>query len=381
MKRSLAIAAIIFLSAAAVFGQTPQWSPKAATDWYAKQPWLVGANYIPAYAANQLEMWQVDTFDTDRIDLELTWAESLGMNTMRVFLHNLLWQEDPGGLSSLRRRMDKFLSICKRHHMRPIFVLLDSCWDPFPKGGRQLPPRPGIHNSRWLQSPGAAVLTDPAQEARLLEYVEDLVLAFNTDDRILAWDLWNEPDNTNAGSYGPTEPSNKIALVQALLPKIFQYARAGLPSQPLTSGLWQGGDWSDPSKLTPIEKTQLDLSDILSFHNYGPPAEFQKRVQSLQQYHRPILCTEYMARPTGSTFQAILPIAKQYKVAAYNWGLVAGKTQTYLPWDSWQQPYVNRAPPQWFHDIFTTNGKPYNQEEVDFIRQITGEANKGKKKK
>jgi hypothetical protein len=271
--------------------------------------------------------------------------------------------------------------VCKRHKIRPIFVLLDSCWDPFPKTGRQLPPRSGIHNSRWLQSPGAAALADRAQEAHILEYIEDLILAFNTDERILAWDLWNEPDNTNTNnSYAPTEPANKVALVEALLPKIFSYARAGLPSQPLISGVWHG-DWSDPSKLSPIEKTQLDLSDLISFHNYGPPDEFEKRIQWLQQYHRPILCTEYMARPMGSTFQAILPVAKKYSVAAYNWGLVAGKTQTYLPWDSWQQPYVNRAPSLWFHEIFTTNGKPYSQEEVDFIRQIIGKpADKSKGK-
>lgn len=372
MKRLLAVSALVLLSAAAQWAQTPQWAPKAATDWYARQAWLVGANYIPAYAANELEMWQPETFDIDRIDMELGWAEGLGMNTVRVFLHNLLWQEDPGGLNSFHRRIDKFLAVCKRHRIRPIFVLLDSCWDPFPKSGRQLPPRPGIHNSRWLQSPGAAALTDPAQEAHILEYVEDVILAFNTDERILAWDLWNEPDNTNTGSsYAPVEPPNKVAIVTALLPKIFRYARAGLPTQPLTSAVWHG-DWSDPSKLTPIEKTQLELSDVISFHNYGPPEDFEKRVQWLQQYHRPILCTEYMARPMGSTFQGILPIAKKYNVGAYNWGLVAGKTQTYLPWDSWQDPYVNRAPSEWFHDIFTTNGKPYSQEEVDFIRQIIG---------
>jgi len=373
MKRISAVLALFFVFGAAVWAQTPQWSPQKAQDWYARQPWLVGANYIPAYAINQLEMWQSDTFDADRIDLELAWAEGLGMNTMRVFLHDLLWQNDG---ASYRRRLDKFLSICKRHKIRPIFVLLDSCWDPFPEAGKQHPPRPGVHNSGWVQSPGARGLVETAQQTRILEYVENMILAYCNDDRILAWDVWNEPDNTNSGSYGTHEPTNKVDLVRALLPKIFQYARAGLPTQPLTSAVWHG-DWSDPSKLTAIEKTQIELSDVISFHNYGPPEEFEQRVQWLRQYGRPIFCTEYMARPTGSTFQAILPIAKKYNVAAYNWGLVAGKTQTYLPWDSWQQPYVNRQPSQWFHDIFTTNGKPYRQEEVDFIRQMT-EKPKGK---
>src|SRR5437763_10588007 len=145
----------------------PRWTEKAAADWYAKQPWLVGANYIPATAINQLEMWQAETFNTARIELELEWAEDLGMNTMRVFLHDLPWQQDAGGF---RRRIDRFLTIAKKHRIRPIFVLFDSCWDPFPKLGRQRAPRPGVHNSGWVQSPGALALGDEKQQHRFLTY-------------------------------------------------------------------------------------------------------------------------------------------------------------------------------------------------------------------
>jgi len=372
--RRLQFAIFLFLSVLAP-AQTPQWSPEKANDWYAKQPWLVGSNYIPATAINQLEMWQAETFDSTRIDMELGWAESLGMNTMRVFLHDLPWQQDPGGF---RRRIDRFLTIAKKHKIRPILVLFDSCWFPFPEVGIQPIPRRGVHNSGWVQSPGAKALTDPKQETRLLNYVQEVVLAFSTDDRVLAWDLWNEPDNTNGSSYGGTEPRNKVDRVRALLPEVYKYARAGLPTQPLTSGVWKSGDWSSPDKLDPIEKIQMELSDIVSFHNYGKPEEFEKRVQWLQAYHRPILATEYMARGNGSTFQGILPIAKKYRVAAYNWGFAAGKTQTWLPWDSWQHPYTDRQPELWFHDIFAANGTPYLQEEVDFIRSMTGGKATGK---
>jgi hypothetical protein len=361
--------AICLLVNAPAMAQTHQWSEKEANDWYAKQPWLVGSNYISANAVNQLEMWQAETFDTTRIDMELGWAEALGMNTMRVFLHDLLWQQDARGF---RSRIDRFLTIAKKHKIRPILVLFDSCWFPFPEVGIQPAPRRGVHNSGWVQSPGAKALTDPAQEARILNYIQEVVLAFSTDDRILAWDLWNEPDNTNGSSYGSSEPRNKVDRVKILLPQVYKYARAGLPTQPLTSGLWKGGDWSSPDKLDPIEKIQVELSDIVSFHNYGKPEEFEKRVKWLQGYHRPILATEYMARPNGSTFQGILPIALKFKVAAYNWGFAAGKTQTWLPWDSWQHPYIDRQPDLWFHDILFSTGKPYLQEEVDFIRSMTG---------
>lgn len=365
--RHLFIGLCLFLNIAA-FGQTPRWPEKAAKSWYSKQPWFVGSNYAPANAINELEMWQADSFDPKRIDLELGWAESLGMNTMRVFLHDLLWQQDAEGF---RKRIDQFLQIADKHKIKPMFVLFDSVWDPFPKLGKQREPKPGVHNSGWLQSPGAAALKDPAQYPRLEAYVKGVVGSFANDERVLAWDIWNEPENTNKSSYGKVELANKGELVLALLPKAFAWARAANPKQPLTSGVWNG-DWSSPDKLTAMEKIQLDLSDVISFHNYGPPAEFEERVKWLQRYHRPLLCTEYMARGNKSTFEGTLPIAKKYKVAAYNWGLVAGKTQTNLPWDSWQKPYVGREPSIWFHEIFHTDGKPYRPEEVAFIRKITG---------
>jgi hypothetical protein len=344
--------------------QTARWTEKTANDWYAKQPWLVGSNYIPSTAINELEMWQASTFDPQRIDKELGWAESLGLNTMRVFLHDLLWQQDPEGF---KKRLDIFLKIAEKHKIRPLFVLFDSVWDPNPKLGKQRVPKPGVHNSGWLQSPGAAALQDPAQYPRLEAYVKGVVGAFAKDPRILGWDLWNEPDNTNGGSYASLEPANKEELVRSLLPRVFDWAREAGATQPLTSGVWSG-DWSSVEKLSPMEKIQLGFSDVISFHSYEAPDVFEKRVLSLQHYQRPIVCTEYMARGNGSTFQGTLPIAKKYHVAAINWGLVAGKTQTYLPWDSWKNPYVNREPAVWFHEIFRADGQPYRQEEADFIR-------------
>src|SRR5580704_9286898 len=210
------------LAQASPANPTSRWTEAKANDWYAHQPWLVGSNYIPATAVNELEMWQADTFDPKRIDLELGWAESLGLNTMRVFLHDLLWQQDSSGF---QKRIDTFLTIAAKHHIRILFVLFDSCWDPYPHLGKQRDPRPGVHNSGWLQSPGAAALLDPAQLPRLQAYVKGVVGAFAKDPRVLGWDVWNEPNNKNSGSYAEGEPANKIDLVLALLPKVFAWAR------------------------------------------------------------------------------------------------------------------------------------------------------------
>jgi hypothetical protein len=370
MKRIVLVISL-FANAVAV-AQTPQWTPSAATDWYSRQPWIIGSNYIQSNTVNQIEMWQQDTFDGDRIDLELSWAENLGINTLRVFLHDMLWDHEASGL---QRRMDKLLRLTEKHKMKVIFVLFDSSGDPYPELGHQRQPKPGVRNSLWVQGPGAKGLTDPKQLEKALNYAKDLVGAFAIDRRVLAWDVWNEPDNTNVGRYTNSEPPNKAELVRAILPKIFQYVRAGSPEQPVTSGLWRG-DWSSAAKLDPIEKIQIDLSDLVSFQNYDGPEEFEKRVKWLQTFGRPVICTGFLDRGRGSTFQAILPIALKYGVGALAGDLVAGKTQRWLPSDSWQNPYVDREPAVWVQDIFRSTGPAYQPQEADFIRKTIASAPK-----
>ena len=371
-KRALRTVAVIIvvLNVSPAWAQTGRWTEERASQWYAKQPWLVGSNYIPRSAINQLEMWQEATFDPAQMDQELGWAEALGMNTMRVFLHDLLWQQDAAGF---RKRMDQFLAIASRHHIRPLFVLFDSCWDPHPHLGPQHAPVPGVHNSGWVQSPGADALADPAQYPRLKAYVQGVVGAFATDERILGWDVWNEPGAENSGSYTQVELKipDKIARVQALLPQVFSWAREMHPTQPLTSGVYDIDTSKDEAAVDELERIQLRQSDIITFHNYSWPESFEREIAWLRRYHRPIICTEYMARSVGSTFETILPIAKREHVGAINWGFVAGKTQTYFPWESWQHPYVKEPPSVWFHEVLHPDGTPYRQAEVDLIRQLT----------
>lgn len=358
----------IFAALAPSLAAQSRWTEQQANEWYGKQAWPVGANFLPSNAINELEMWQGETFDPITIDRELGWAEGAGMNTMRVFLHNLLWEQDAKGF---QQRMGAFLAIAARHHIKPIFVLFDSCWDPYPKLGPQHPPIPGVHNSGWVQAPGAQVLSDATQFPRLESYVKGVVGTFANDQRILAWDLWNEPDNGNDSSYQRSEPKNKNEIILGLLPQVFAWARSAHPAQPLTSGLWHG-DWTSMESMPPMARVQIEQSDVISFHNYGWPEEFEARVRLLEQFHRPLLCTEYMARGAGSTFDTVLPIARAHHVAAINWGLVAGRSQTYLPWDSWQRPYVTEPPAIWFHDVFHADGTPYRQREIDILRELTG---------
>ncbi|MCV7410678.1 1,4-beta-xylanase [Mycobacterium florentinum] len=371
MNRRTAMKLPLVLAAGAALTHMPRasaeatrWSIERANAWYRAQGWLVGANYIPSTAINQLEMFQPGTFDAQRIDGELGLARTLGFNTMRVFLHDQLWATDRQGFQS---RLGQFVGIASRHGIKPLFVLFDSCWDPLPKAGPQHAPVPGVHNSGWVQSPGAERLGDPRYVPVMQDYVTGVLSQFRNDDRVLGWDLWNEPDNP-AKEYRKVERADKLQRVADLLPQVFRWARAVDPAQPLTSGVWQGS-WGDPGSRSAINAIQLDNADVITFHNYGKPAEFESKINELAPMGRPILCTEYMARSQGSTIETILPIAKRHNVGAFNWGLVAGKTQTYYPWDSWNHPYS--APPKlWFHDLLLPDGRPYRPTELQAARGL-----------
>jgi hypothetical protein len=363
--RRVGVALFLALPLLDVGGQQ-RWTPEHARAWADSTGWLVGSNFAPSTAINQLEMWQAATFDPRTIDRELGWAESLGMNTMRVFLHNLLWAQDSSGFLN---RMDQFLTISHRHHIRPMFVLFDAVWDPLPHVGPQRAPIPHLHNSGWVQSPGAAILSDTARYESLKGYVQGVVGRFAKDPRVVAWDIFNEPDNTNRPAYLAYEPINKPALTLILMGKAFEWAREMNPSQPLTAAPWLG-DYVDSTRMRPATKFMLTHSDVITFHSYDDSATVEKLITALERYGRPVICSEYMARPRGSTFQSILPIFARRHVGAINWGFVSGKTQTIYPWDSWNNEYTSE-PKVWFHDIFRADGTPYDAAEVKLIRAST----------
>jgi hypothetical protein len=351
-------------------GKAPRekWTPEQAAAWQARQPWLVGCNFSPSSAINQLEMWQAETWDPVTIDRELGWAGDLGFTSVRVFLHDLAWKQDPKGFL---RRMDQFLDMADRHGIGVMFVLFDAVWDPYPKPGKQRAPRPHVHNSGWVQSPGAEILGNPARHDELKPYVQEVIKRFRNDRRVQVWDIFNEPDNP-VPQYRDIELKNKAEMALVLLRKAFVWAREVNPSQPITCGVWIG-TWSDPAKLTEMEKVQLEESDVISFHSYGNLEEAKQCVNNLRRHGRPILCTEYMARPRDSRFDPILGYFKSQGVGAYNWGFVDGKTQTIYPWDSWEKTYT-AEPPEWFHDILRRDGTPYRAEEVRYIKSLTKDA-------
>ncbi|PRY34405.1 glycosyl hydrolase family 2 [Spirosoma oryzae] len=337
----------LLLTLSVLTANAQRWTAQQANTWYKTQPFLVGANFIPSTAINQLEMWQADTFDPATIDKELGYAEGIGMNVMRVFLHNLVWEQDAEGF---KKRIDQFLQIADKHHIKIMFVLFDSCWNDDPQLGKQPAPVTGKHNSGWVRAPGTKRLFDSRTWAGLEQYTKGVLTAFANDKRVLVWDLFNEPTNSGYND-----------AVMPLLTKTFAWAQAVRPSQPITAGWWNDHELSNDLMFA--------QSDIITFHNYNEAPKLEAQIIDLQKrFGRPLICTEYMARTRNSTFQSSLPIFKKYKVGAINWGLVKGKTNTIYAWNA---PMPDgKEPPIWFHDIFRPDGSVFDPAETALIKQL-----------
>lgn len=325
-----------------------RWSQEKANAWGKDKPWLRGANFNPSTAINQLEFWQAETFDPETIDRELGWAEDIGLNCMRVYLHHVAWEVDKTGF---KERINTYLSIAEKHNIATIFVIFDDCWNPTYSAGKQPEPEPGVHNSGWLRDPGDLLFTAENLSPQLESYVKDILDTFKSDERIILWDLYNEPGNSGYG--------NKSL---PLLKDVFRWARYINPKQPLTVGVWN-------NSLSDLNKFQIENSDIITYHNYSDEVNHQRAIDSLKKLNRPMICTEYMARKHNSLFSNIMPILKTQNIGAINWGLVAGKSNTKYAWD---EPIPDGSDPElWFHDIFRKNGTPYKEEEIDLIKELT----------
>ena len=326
-----------------------QWTDEQAQNWQNENGWLRGSNFNPSTAINQLETWQAATFDTATINRELGWAENIGMNCMRVYLHHVAWEVDREGFKD---RMKKYLDIAGSHGIKTIFVFFDDCWNPTYHAGKQPDPKPGVHNSGWVRDPGELLHQDSTLVNELEIYVKDVLTTFKDDKRIAIWDLYNEPGNSGYGNRS-----------MPLLKKVYEWGWEIRPSQPLSTGVWN-------LSLSDLNKFQVENSDIITYHNYEGPEKHQAAIDTLKTLGRPMVCTEYMARRNNSLFTNIMPILYKENIGAINWGLVAGKSNTKYAWD---EPIPDGSePPLWFHEIFRPDGTPYKQEEVDLIKSLTG---------
>lgn len=333
--------------------RTPRWSVEKAKAWGAANPWFCGVNYIPANAVNYTAMWDKTSFSPDVIRRELKLMTDMGMNCVRFVMQYKVYEDDP---EYFKATLDRFLTLCDEAGVKAMPIFFDDCSfgaSNDPVLGRQSEPLEGWYAWAWSPSPGHTMVIDGREHPKLEKYVKDVISRFKDDGRIFLWDLYNEPSNHKLGfrSY-------------PLLEKTFAWARAVDPSQPLSSGIW-----NNDKRLNAII---LANSDVVTFHLYANRAKTAKRMKEILKMAkgRPVICTEWMNRPIGSTVKDCIGLFKEANVGCIAWGLVNGKTQTHLPWRHRPEklPYTG----VWQHDLFRGDFTPYDPSEIAIIKEATG---------
>ena len=318
-----------------------RWTEEKANEWQEKTGWLFGFNYVPSTAVNSTEMWQKETYDRETIKRELALGAETGYNSCRVFLQYLVWENERAGF------LETFGDFCEIAHKSGISVmpiLFDDCAfaGKEPYLGKQDEPISGVHNSGWTPSPGMSIAGNAGKEQELRDYAKSVVGSFKESKDIVIWDLYNEPIINGQ-------------ISKALLEKAFLWARDTHPSQPLTVGIWQFQEY---------DLKFAEMSDIISYHDYGSIEDSKKKIDTLKQNNRPVICTEWLLRHGGNGFETHLPMFASKTSGAYNWGLICGKTQTNLHWGT-----TDANPEIWQHDLYYSDGRPHNAAEIDFIKK------------
>lgn len=337
-----------------------RWSEEKANEWYARQQWPVGCVFMPSYAGTPVELWGAEYFQPDVLDRELSLAQDLGFNVIRLFMCDIVWQNDPEGYMD---RLEQTIALAHKHGLRILMTFYTNGGTiKNPYVGPQPQPVPGIHNSVWMSSPGKDIVNNPEKWPIIEKYQKTIMTKYKDDNRVLAWCLYNEPENTKG--------FDTLPFIRA----VYKWAREVNPSQPVTAPMWTCP--GNPTSNLPIVSFICENSDIISFHCYSNYHDTKRLLNFCQQFNRPVFCSEWMARTKGSDYYSILPLFKKYKVGSFSYGLVNGKQQCHLPWNPEENgvkvPFKHE-PAVWFHDLFHKDGTPWNENEVLFIKEMTAE--------
>jgi len=292
-----------------------QWTPEQARTWYDRMPWLRGCNFLPSDCCNRIAFWQELDFEQHlaTADRELELAAKTGFNSIRVILEFIVWDRQHDGFME---RFERFLTVAARHGIKLMVCFANDCTVPKDEkyrvpalgpqhydwgyhGGRKNSPHSGYKNAVGYNP----ALDEPEMAERFYAMVSEIVAKYANDPRIVIWDLFNEPGNGNRGEV--SVPHVK---------RIFATARAANPSQPLTSGVWRSPDaWS------PAETVALELSDVVSYHNYGGLDENVREIDVLRKLGRPMFNTEWLSRIVcGQAVATLFPLFYLEKIGCWN---------------------------------------------------------------
>ncbi len=355
-----------------------RWSKERAWEWYNSRPWIRGCNFMGSDCANRIDQWQELGFEErfKTADEELALAAKTGFNSIRIILEYIVWKEEHDGFME---RLERYIELAHSHGISCMMVFGNDCMPPKTESWKPL--KPGVQHYDWgwhggrkvsqhgtFNTVGYHVLDEPEIALEHYEWVREIVTKYKDDERVIMWDVFNEIGN-----------SNRKNLSLPHMKKFFEIIREINPIQPLTACLFQYPEnFSDFSgyleNLTDTQQYIVDNSDIITFHSYGSYERNVMIIKTLKKLGRPIVNTEWLARCIGNNVQEMFPLFFLEGIGCYNWGLVAGKYQTYEPWNSvWDQyeqnPNLNWDFTKWFHDLYRPSLHPYDPKEIEIIKR------------
>ena len=359
-----------------------RWSKEKAWAWYDNRPWLRGCNYMSADCANRIDQWQALGFEErfQTTEAELALMQKTGFNTVRLIPEYVVWKEEHDGFME---RFDRYLSLCAKYGISCMIVLANDCMPPKNELWRK--PYVGEQSVAWGYHGGKKsaqhssfqgvaphfYFDDPDECDNYFEMVREIVTTYKNDPRVCIWDVYNEP---GAG--------RRTAITPPVLQKMFDTVRACEPSQPLTSAVWSCSyllTKSDSNPHKKIEDIIFANSDIISYHYYGDYKTHLRIIKRLKEEGRPIINTEWLGRIFHNDVFSLFPLFYMEKIGCYNWGFVAGKYQTYEPWDATWSAYEKGEVEdidftKWFHDLYRPSHHPYDPKEIQLIQEFCGYA-------
>ena len=379
--------AFVSLLAVSAFAQRHEpWSRERAWAWYDRQPWIRGCNYMPASCANRVDQWQTlgakERFE--EMDRELAAAEEIGFNTMRLAVELQgfgVWLAEHDGFME---NFERSLELLAKHKMRAIVLLGNDCMRPkriwqLPKPGPQ-PCDLGYHGGRKQSQHGSfpgeigySQVDDPVLKPKFYAMCEELMTKYRTDERILFWNLWNEPGNSHREQVS-VEPIREM----------FRLAWRIDPVQPLAADVWYGEYGTTTNDPNRAQYVAGALSDIVSYHCYKGFEEHVRIIAKLKRhFQRPMINTEWLARTVHCDVFDNYPLFYLERIGTLNWGLVNGRYQTHEPWEFlWKR--IEQNPRQaaeldmtkWLHDLLRPSLRPYDPREINLIRRFNQQADR-----
>ena len=357
-----------------------RWTKEKAWEWYNSRPWIRGFNYVPSDCVGWLEMWQEydHASKVETIRRELALAARIGFNAVRQFLAFDVWlyQHD-----SFMANVEEYISIAAENGLgvmlalisdggvpkkEPVFGEVKTTRGVHAGEDNAAPEIPGIFPSerKWEPSmpivdpkPKFSPVDEPALAEQFYRYVDELAEKYAKDERVIFWNVWNEPGNSNRGT-----------LSVPHIRRAFEILRAHDPIQPLAADLWR---FPKNNKLTAEETVAAELSDVISYHDYGSLDHSVRVIEFLRGFGRPMLNTEWLHRVQFNSVYTHLPLYYNNGIGIFNWGLVEGKFHGKEPWENCWRRYAAGEKldiTKWQHDLLRANLRPYDPEEIKKFR-------------